>query len=84
MYTRTSNGVAVQNGVAGSKQWCDAGDIAIGGECALVMDATHATYFRAAGTVLDVANNKMGYECFGYSPNLTGSLVATVICAPHN
>jgi hypothetical protein len=84
IYVRTSlNTIAVQNGTAGDKQWCDAGDIAIGGYCNIIVDATHTTYFRGAGTIMDVPNNKMGFSCLGYSPTTTGALTASVICAPH-
>ncbi len=85
IYVRTSpNTIAVQNGTAGDKQWCDAGDIAIGGSCNIIVDASHTTYFRSAGTTIDVVTNRMGYSCVGYSPTTTGALSVSVLCAPHN
>lgn len=64
----------------GDTQWCNPGDIAVGGFCNLQNDATHTTSLRIGGTTVDAANNLMGYGCTGYASSKIGGVIAGVIC----
>lgn len=80
MYQRKTANMAALTPTAVSTLWCDPGDIAVGGGCNFLQSATQFSQIKTSGTVLDAANNRMGWECSGYSSNNSGSMGAWVVC----